>query len=104
MPSDNSIDTNTLLALAMTRIHLAKWNAAARERLEKEDIKGEFAGPNRSFPIRDRTDVKNAWNLAGHAANPDTVRRRIVAIALKYGWESGLPDAAKVWAKDRGLM
>jgi hypothetical protein len=44
-----------------------------------------FAGPHRSFPIKVQKDVQDAWDLAGHAANPDAVRAKIKRIAKSKG-------------------
>ena len=67
------------------------WDAQRRKDLKEGKIKGAFAGPDESFPIAGPEDVKNAWDLAGHAADPDAVRNQIVAIAKEHGWESHLP-------------
>jgi hypothetical protein len=48
-----------------------------------------------SYPIRDASDVKAAWNLAGRAADPAAVRRKIIAIAKRLGLSAALPDTAK---------
>lgn len=38
-----------------------------------------FADPkNRKFPILDCSDFEDAWNLAGHADDPEAVRKRIM--------------------------
>lgn len=76
-----------------------EWTAEERERLAKGEIKGEFAGPNRTFPIASCEDVSDAWRLAGHAENPTEIRRNIIRIAKKYGWQDCLPESAKKWAK-----
>lgn len=80
-------------------INFRDWTAEEREKLAKGEIKGEFAGPNRTFPIASCEDVADAWRLAGHAGNPLEVRRNIIRIAKKYGWEDCLPEAAKKWAE-----
>jgi HK97 family phage major capsid protein len=80
-----------------------KWTADERDRLSAGDITGAFAGPDQSYPIAGPSDVKDAWGLAGHADNPDKVRRRIISIAKKHGWLSGLPAAAKEWAAEHGV-
>lgn len=71
------------------------WDTKARKDLATGKIKGAFAGPHRSYPISSAADVTNAWNLAGHADNPDEVRRNIKRIAKQHGWESGLPKTAR---------
>ena len=53
----------------------------------------DFAGPSRSFPIRNQTDVDNAARLIGHADDPEAVKRRIIAIAKRKGLS--IPDAWK---------
>lgn len=80
-------------------IQFREWTAEERERLAKGEIKGEFAGPGRTFPIASCEDVSDAWRLAGHAGNPLEVRRNIIRIAKKYGWEDCLPESAKKWAE-----
>lgn len=56
-----------------------------------------YAGEGESYPIRPGhpKDVRNAWNLAGHAANPDEVRKNIRRIASELGMSDALPDTAK---------
>jgi hypothetical protein len=72
----------------------AKWTADARKQYLK-DHPENFAGPDGSFPIRDASDVGDAWGLAGHAGNPDAVRAKIKSIAKRLGLTQGLPDTAK---------
>jgi len=79
------------------------WTKDRHEKLKKGEIKGEFAGPDMSFPIASPADVSDAWNLAGHADDPEAVRRKIVSIAVKYGWTSGLPNSARKWAEDHNV-
>jgi hypothetical protein len=73
---------------------MAVWTQAAREKYKKEHP-DRFAGPGLSYPIKDASDVRDAWNLAGRAANPDAVRRKVKAIAARLGLTSALPDTAK---------
>lgn len=79
---------------ALEQLHRAKWTQALREAYHKESPEN-FAGPDMSFPIKDGSDVADAWSLAGHADNPDAVRSNIKAIAKRLGLESSLPDTAK---------
>jgi hypothetical protein len=72
----------------------AKWTAATRAAYYKSNPEN-FAGPDRSFPIRDASDVGDAWGLAGHADDPDAVRAKIKSIAKRLGLTAGLPDTAK---------
>jgi hypothetical protein len=67
-----------------------RWDAAARDRLHDEAPE-DFAGPNKSFPIRDQEDVDHAARLIGHADDPGAVKARIIAIAKRKGLS--LPDA-----------
>jgi len=72
-----------------------EWNADKRKALASGEIKGEFAGPNHSFPIAGPVDVAAAWSSVGHASNPRSTMKRIISIAKKHGWESGLPESVK---------
>jgi hypothetical protein len=39
----------------------------------------KFADPkNRKFPLLDCSDFDDAWGLAGHAEDPEAVRKRIL--------------------------
>lgn len=60
---------------------------------------GDFAGPDRSFPIVTPKDVADAAGLAGHASDPDAVRARIRSIAHRKGPEfvAQIPDS---WTSD----
>jgi hypothetical protein len=73
---------------------MAVWTAASRAAYKKTHPEN-FAGAGTSFPIKDESDVKAAWNLAGHAPNPAAVRRKIIAIARRLGLSAALPDTAK---------
>lgn len=66
-------------------------SAAERKRLP-------HAGPHGSFPLKPSL-LKAAWDLAGHAANPDAVRARIRAYARAHGLESHLPKTAQMTSK-----
>jgi hypothetical protein len=82
-------------AVAILRQVAKSWDAAQRKDLKEGESKGFFAGPGESFPISGPEDVKHAWDLAGHAENPDEVRAKIKAGAKAHGWESGLPEDAR---------
>jgi len=86
-----------------TQYEFREWTTEERKKLEEGKIKGEFAGPNNTFPIASCSDVNDAWRLAGHADNPDEVRRNIIRIAKKYGWTRCLPDTAKKWAEEHNI-
>lgn len=51
----------------------------------------DFAGPNRSFPIRNEYDVEAAAYLVGHAQDPSAVKKKIIDIAKRKG--IGLPGS-----------
>ena len=72
-----------------------EWSAEKRKELATGKITGEFAGPDHSFPIASPVDVAAAWASVGRAANPRAIMRRVISIAKKHGWESGLPDSVK---------
>jgi hypothetical protein len=78
----------------VTKLSEAKWTTATRAAYYKSNPEN-FAGPDGSFPIRDASDVGDAWGLAGHADNPDAVRAKIKSIAKRLGLTAGLPDTAK---------
>jgi hypothetical protein len=82
-----------------------EWTSDDRQSLADGKQKGEFAGKNQRYPIGNREDVKNAWNLAGQSKDesPDMIRRRVIAIAKRYGWTGALPKAAIEWAGERNI-
>ena len=54
-----------------------------------------FAGPHRSFPIVNQSDVSDAMHLSGHADNPAAVRANIRRIAHEKGLEAPAEDNEK---------
>lgn len=67
-----------------------------RRAIKAGEIKGDFAGEDMSFPIASPDDVRRAWGSIGRTKqNPDKVMRKIISIAKRYGWESGLPQTVK---------
>ena len=72
-----------------------EWSTEKRKSLTSGKIKGEFAGPDQSFPIAGPVDVAAAWSSVGRAANPRQIMSKIISIAKKHGWESGLPESVK---------
>ena len=56
-------------------------SAEERAQIPEDD----FAGPHRSFPIRNQQDVEGAARLIGHAEDPDAVKAKIRAIAKRKG-------------------
>jgi hypothetical protein len=51
----------------------------------KEIPDDDFAGPHKSYPIRNDKDVRDAAELLHHAANPAEVKKNITRIAKKKG-------------------
>jgi hypothetical protein len=46
----------------------------------------DFGDPDRrAYPVRDQADLENAARLIGHAADPEAVKRRLLAIAKRKG-------------------
>jgi len=80
----------------------AKWTTEKREQYQK-DHPENFAGPNGSYPIEDGEDAKHAWDLAGHADEPDAVRSKIKSIVKRLGLEDALPGTAKDDSQERAL-
>jgi hypothetical protein len=72
----------------------AKWTDALKDEYYQTHPEN-FAGPHKTYPIKDASDVGDAWGLAGQAADADAVRAKIKAIAKRMGLSSGLPDTAK---------
>jgi len=72
-----------------------EWSTEKRNALKEGKVKGEFAGPDLSFPIASPVDVAAAWSSVGRAANPRQIMSKIISIAKKHGWESGLPESVK---------
>jgi hypothetical protein len=66
-------------------------SAEERDKIPAED----FAGPDRTYPIRNQEDLKHAAELIGHAADPDAVKAKAKDIAKRKGL--ALPDA---WQED----
>lgn len=60
---------------------------------------GDFAGPNQSFPIVIAGDVHDAAASLGRAkGNRDAIKKRIIAIAYRKGFDAQLPDG---WKKQK---
>jgi hypothetical protein len=72
-----------------------EWSTEKRKALQEGKVKGEFAGPDQSFPIASPVDVAAAWSSVGRAANPRATMRKIISIAKKHDWVSGLPESVK---------
>ena len=79
------MDTNQLLAMMLYK------SLSAAER-KKADA---YAGPGETFPLYANGEhLAAAWDLAGHADNPDEVRANIRAFAKEHGLEGHLPASA----------
>ena len=72
-----------------------EWSTEKRKALKEGKVKGEFAGPDMSFPISSPVDVAAAWSSVGRAANPRAIMRKIISIAREHNWISGLPESVK---------
>lgn len=57
----------------------------------------DFAGPDQSFPITTQAQLEAAAHLIGHAAYPEAVKAKAIAIAKRKGFT--LP---KAWQEDEG--
>ena len=77
-----------------------EWSTEKRKALKEGKVKGDFAGPDMSFPISSPVDVAAAWSSVGRAANPRAIMRKIISIAKSHGWESGLPESVKARLAD----
>lgn len=68
---------------------------------ERADIPADqFAGPGRTFPIRNETDLENAAYLVGHAKDPTAVRDKAIAIARRLNLR--LPESWQHHVDSRG--
>lgn len=83
------------------------------ESLEKADFteeqrdklaKKKEALPDGSFPIRNKSDLKNTIRLAGNAKNPERARRWIKRRAKTLGAEDMIPDTWKAKEIDLGAL
>lgn len=72
-----------------------EWNTEKRKELTAGSMKGEFAGPDMSFPISSPADVAAAWSSVGRGQNPRKIMANIIRIAKKNDWISGLPQSVK---------
>jgi len=72
-----------------------EWSGDMRKALSDGKMKGDFAGPDMSFPIASPADVSAAWSSVGRAKDPDTIMRKIISIAKEFGWEQGLPKSVR---------
>lgn len=71
----------------------------------KERKKDAHMGPGDSFPVGPAGQhLAAAWDLAGHADNPDEVRAHIIAFAREHGLMDHLPETAKKQLAKKALF
>ena len=78
----------------------AEFTEKQRERLADK----KEALPDGSFPIRNKSDLKNAIRLAGNAKNPERARRWIKRRAKSLGAEDMIPDTWKAQQTELGAL
>ena len=59
---------------------MAKLTTAARKKIPS----GEFAGPDRSYPIEDKSHARNALSRASQNASPGLQKRIRAKVHAKY--------------------
>lgn len=82
-------------SLPEPNIEKRDYSASARRRMAET---GE-AMPDGSFPIANRTDLRNAIQSVGRASNYEAARRHIISRARALGAENMLPDDWKKTGK-----
>lgn len=97
--SDEIAKAEALLDSAES-LEKADFTEKQRERLADK----KEALPDGSFPIRNKSDLKNAIRLAGNAKNPEHARRWIKRRAKSLGAEDMIPDTWKARATDLGAL
>lgn len=95
-PPEETVDSETTPASAGSSTYLPIATDGKYEDVDPKD----FAGPDRSYPIRTPADIKDAWDLRGHAENPEAVGRKIVSIAKRKGF--AVPESIKEEIMDKG--
>ena len=77
------------------------WSTKARENLPEN----QFAGSDRSYPISNAEDIRNAWSLAGQSKGlpPDDIRRNVIRIAKRLNLTDALPKTAVQWAREKNI-
>lgn len=78
-------------------LYLGAWDLVQKSmKVAERDAADAYAGPNKSFPLyKSGKHLAAAWNLAGHADDPQEVRRNILAFARKHGLMDHLPMDAQ---------
>lgn len=97
--SDEIAKAEALLDSAES-LEKADFTEKQRERLADK----KEALPDGSFPIRNKSDLKNAIRLAGNAKNPERARRWIKRRAKSLGAEDMIPDTWKARTTDLGAL
>ena len=68
-----------------------KLNAAARKAIPS----GQFAGPNRSFPIEDENHAKAALSMAHYASDPADIRAKVLSKYPQIDKKTAVRNALK---------
>ena len=68
-----------------------KLNAAARKAIPS----GQFAGPNRSFPIEDENHAKAALSMAHYSSDPSAIRAKVLAKYPQIDKKTAVRNALK---------
>jgi hypothetical protein len=70
---------------------------------ERDELpESKFADPkNRKFPILDCSDFEDAWGLAGHAEDPEAVRKRILEMGAELS--CSLTPAMQEWKSQNAV-
>lgn len=76
---------------------MAKLNAAARKRIPSKD----FAGPDRSYPIEDRSHARNALARASGKPVAAEVRAKVHAKFPGIGKKDARKKASDGWAEGK---
>jgi hypothetical protein len=76
-------------------INHREWSGDMRKALSEGKMRGDFAGPDMSFPIASPGDVRAAWSSVGRSTDPDAVMSKIIRISKDNGWEQGLPKSVR---------
>lgn len=100
----NDQKNNEAFGANIETLQEAKWTQATKDAYYAEHPEN-FADPkNKAYPIKDASDVGDAWGLAGHADHPDQVRAKIIAIAKRLKIAHGLPDTVQDFAKEAVVL
>ena len=70
---------------------MSKLNAAERKAIPS----GQFAGPNRSFPIEDENHAKAALSMAHYASDPGAIRAKVLSKYPQIDKKTAVRNALK---------